>query len=376
MGAATAYHLLAYHPRLAVGVVERDPSYRHSSTVLSDGNVRIQFNLEENIRMSQYAMSALDDFGDRMTVGGWRPEPSPRKQGNLFLTDAGGQAAAEQGLAKQRALGCEVEWLERGEIAERFPAYAGANYLGGTFGPDDGSVDPNAVLLGYVRRSRADGAVFIHATATAVSAKRGKVLGVELDDGRSLSAPIVVNAAGAWCAELARTIGVDLPVEPVMRTVYTMDTEVDAVGLPSVFLPSGLYVIPEHGRRFVCGWSQPDDPVTFDFTFNRERFFDLFWPELGRQLPVFEALHLAGGWTGLYEVNRLDENGIIGEWPEVAGFFLANGFSGHGFQQCHAVGRHLAELILGRVPSLDLLRLSPQRVLDHQPVYENTGRII
>jgi glycine/D-amino acid oxidase-like deaminating enzyme len=87
-------------------------------------------------------------------------------------------------------------------------------------------------------------------------------------------------------------------------------------------------------------------------------------------------LHLTGGWTGLYEVNTLDGNGIIGAWPGIPGHYLANGFSGHGFQHCHAVGRHLAELILGREPSLDLSRLSPQRILDRQPLPENAARII
>jgi glycine/D-amino acid oxidase-like deaminating enzyme len=55
---------------------------------------------------------------------------------------------------------------------------------------------------------------------------------------------------------------------------------------------------------------------------------------------------------------------------------LVNGFSGHGFQQCHAVGRYLAEITLGRTPTLDLSIFSPQRLLDNTPVYENSQRIV
>jgi glycine/D-amino acid oxidase-like deaminating enzyme len=102
----------------------------------------------------------------------------------------------------------------------------------------------------------------------------------------------------------------------------------------------------------------------------------LIWPELGTQLPAFEALNLAGGWTGLYEVNTLDGNAILGEWPELGGLYLANGFSGHGFQHAHAVGRHIAELILGRPPSLDLSRFGPRRIIDRTPLFEYAGRII
>lgn len=376
MGAATSYYLRLFDQSVSVAVIERDPTYRQSSTVLSDGNVRIQFNLVENIQMSLFAFEAIEDFPQRMAVGEWHPEPSPRHQGNLFLTDRDGEGAAREGMRRQHELGCEVSWLDASQVTDRFPGYAGTGYVGGTLGPRDGSVDPSAVLQGYVRRSAADGATYIRAEAAGIRGEGGRVSGVELSDGSFLAASTVVNTAGAWCAQLLKPLDIDLPVQPIMRTVYTIDTHVETEGLPSVFVPSGLYVIPEHGRRFICGWSQPDDPVGFDFTFRRERFLDLVWPELATQFPAFEATHLSGGWTGLYEVNTFDENGIIGEWPPISGLYLANGFSGHGFQQCHAVGRHLAELILGRTPSLDLTRLSPARLLTGEPVFENAGRII
>jgi len=376
IGAASAYHLKTMEPSLRIAVVERDPSYRHSSTVLSDGNVRIQFNLEENIRMSQYGLEALVDFGERMTVGDWTPDPAPRYQGNLFLSDGAHRQEAEIGLRRQLGLGCQVEWLDVAEIHRRFPAFEGNGYVGGTFGPLDGSVDPTAVLQGYVRKSASLGVEYVTAEAVALTRSGSRITGVTLSDGIHMETPTVINAAGAWCAPLAATVQVELPVLPMMRTVYTIETSIDNAALPSVFLPSGLYVIPETGGRFLVGWSLPDDPVGFDFSFSREKFYEMIWPELGTQLPAFEALNLAGGWTGLYDVNTLDGNAILGEWPELAGFYLANGFSGHGFQQAHAVGRHLAELILGRKPSLDLSRMSPQRILDRQPLYEHAGRII
>jgi glycine/D-amino acid oxidase-like deaminating enzyme len=376
MGAATAYYLKHFDPSIRVVVAERDPTYRQSSTVLSDGNVRIQFNLEENIRMSQYGLEALTDFGERMAVGDWKPEPAPRHQGNLFLTDEPHRHEAEIGLQRQRSLGCQVEWLDAAEIYRRFPAYDGGGYAGGTLGPLDGSVDPTAVLQGYVRKSGSLGVEYLNAEVVAFTRSSSDITGVTLADGSHLSAPVVVNATGAWCAPLAATVQVDLPVLPVMRTVYTIETSIDNSSLPSVFMPSGLYVIPETGGRFLVGWSQPDDPVGFDFTFSRGKFYELIWPELGTQLPAFEALNLAGGWAGLYEVNTLDGNAILGEWPELGGLYLANGFSGHGFQHAHAVGRHIAELILSRPPSLDLSRFGPQRIIDQEPVYEYAGRII
>lgn len=376
MGAAAAFYLKAMEPDLPVTVVERDPTYKRAASLLNDGNVRVQFNLEENIKMSLYALEVLAGFADAMSIGDWRPDVAARHQGNLFLTDAIQRPAAEMGLNKQVALGCDVRWLDSVEVARRFPAYAGQGYVGGTLGIQDGSVDPSAVLQGYLRKSKELGVEYVEGAATALLAAGGRIIGVGLSDGSRLEASFVVNASGAWCAQLAATIGIELPVVPVMRSVYVIETAIDNHQLPSIFLPAGIYVLPEAGGRFLVGWSQPDDPVGFDFTISRERFNDRIWPELAAQMPAFEALHLAGGWAGLYEVNTLDGNAILGEWPTIRGLYLANGFSGHGFQQCHAVGRHLAELIVGATPSLDLARFGPQRIIDRDPLFEHPGRII
>lgn len=377
MGLATAYHLASADARPEVTLVERDLTLRRSSTMLSDGNVRIQFNLPENVLMSRYAMEVLETFANDLEIDGHRPQVGMRRQGNLFLTTEEGLAAAHSGLAVQWELGCDVRWMDADEIGVSFPPYASPAVAGGTFGPEDGSVDPTGVVDGYRRACRGAGVVVVEGEVTRLFAD-GSRLGVETASSGSLTAETVVVCAGAWATELLATAGVEIPVVPVMRTVYVVASDVGAgLELPSVFMPSGAYILPEHEGRFLMAWSQPDDPVGFDFTpADRSRFYDLIWPEIVSWLPAFERLEVVGSWAGLYEQNTLDANAIIGEWPTIPGLFQATGFSGHGFQQCHAVGRHLAELILGLEPSLDLARMGPDRVLAAEPLPENAGRII
>jgi FAD-dependent oxidoreductase domain-containing protein 1 len=376
-GWATAYHLLRLDPSLEVTVVERDPTLRHSSTMLSDGNVRIQFNLEENIRISQYAMEVLEEFPETMTVGEFQPDPKLRKQGNLFLVDDDTKQAALAGLANQQRLGCDSVWLDMDEVADRWPALTSGTLVGGTFGPSDGSVDPAAVVEGYRRKALEMGAEAVVGEVTALIASGDLITGVRLADGKTLGANNVVVAAGAWTTELLRTVGMEIPVEPVMRTVYVVRADVEGgPSLPSLFLPSGVYAIPEHDTFFMA-WSTDDDPIGFDFTpAPRDRFYEIIWPELVTHLPAFDRLEVVRSWAGLYAQNRLDANAIIGEWPGISGLHLATGFSGHGFQQCHAVGRYLAELITGTDPALDLSRFGPQRIIDGEPYAEHAGRII
>lgn len=376
MGSATAFYLSRYDPSLSIAVIEKDPSYSKCSTVMSDGNVRYQFNLRENIQISQFAMEVLETFEHDMAVGGKTFDPASRHQGNLFLTDATGVETAHTGLALQQSLGCDTQWLEAEVIEARWPAYSGPDHVGGTFGPSDGSVDPHAVLHGYRAKARHQGVAYMAGDVASLKRVGDKVTGVDLADGSTIEARTVVNCAGAWSPALLTPIGVDIPVIPVRRSVYVVETAIDTEAVPSVFLPTGLYLVPERGGTFVVGWSRPSDPVGIDFGFSRDRFEDELWPELVRWLPAFDALHVRGGWSGLYAVNTLDANAIIGAWPTVDGLYVCTGFSGHGFQQCHAVGRYLAELITGRDHTLDLSRLGPKRILTNTPVHENPGRLI
>lgn len=378
MGAAVAWHLTRAEPSLTIRVLDRDLSLADSSTLRSDGNVRVQFNLRENIAMSRYAMSVLERFDDEMVVAGHRPGVEMRKQGNLFLADDSTEDEARAGLRLQQEMGCDVEWLTIEDIAARWSPLAGEGLVGGTFGPDDGSVDPTAVTSGYRRAAEAAGATFEERDVVGLEVQGDRVRGVRLVDGETYHTETVVVCAGAWSADLLATAGVEIPVAPVMRTVYVVATDVGkGIGMPSAFLPSGLYVIPEAEGTYLMAWSLPDDPVGFNFTpAERSRFYEVVWPELVARLPAFDRLEVIRSWAGLYAQNTFDANAIVGEWPTLAGLYQATGFSGHGFQQCHAVGRYLSELITGTEPFLDLSRLGPARLVDGLPLREPSGRII
>lgn len=377
MGCATAYYLLQADPTMKVAIIEMDPDYKYNSTVLSDGNTRLQFNLKENILISLYALERLKTFSEDMAVGDWQPHIDFRQQGNLFLVDEANKANAQAGLAHQQSLNCDVSWLEPAEIKARFPLYDETKFVGGTFGRLDGTMDPQAVLMAFKRKAVSLGATFIEAEVAEVLHAAGQVSGVRLSDGTQLTAAYVVNSAGAWGTKLARTAGIELPVDPVMRQVFVLQTAVSPQETyPLTVFPSGMYLIQEHGSQFLCAKSVDDDPVGFDFIWDREKFMEFLWPELAEYVPDFDRLKVVSGWAGLYAVNHFDGNVILGEWPGLKGFMLVNGFSGHGFQQCHAIGRYLAETIRGVAPFLDLSIFSPRRILENKPVFEGHGKLV
>jgi glycine/D-amino acid oxidase-like deaminating enzyme len=371
MGSATAYYLMKADERLKVAVVEMDPSYSHASSTLSMANIRTQFSLEENIRISQYAFEVLDSFADTMAVEDNIPDVCFRHEGNLFLFDEDHFESGLDTLKIQQDLGCTLEWWIPEKIRQRFPLYDPEGLAGGTFGSNDGHIDAYAMLMGFKAKARHLGAIYLSDEVTQLIATDGSVTGVLLASGERLDSGVVVNCAGAWAAQVAQTAGIQLPVEPVKRQVFVLDTAVKPDGpLPLTVLPSGLYFRTETGGYLLLGKSMASDKVGFDFNWDDKRFMDVLWPELATFVPAFDTAKLIRGWAGLYAVNRLDGNAILGPWPLLRGLFLANGFSGHGLQQAPAVGRYISELITGRKPSLDLSVFSPERILENKPLSE------
>ncbi len=372
MGSTTAYYLRRQDKSLKVAVVEPDPTYSKASTTLSVGNARIQFSLKENILISKYTFEVLAQFEDEMAVDGNRPNIAYRREGNLFLVDEAGKELAQKALALQKSLECQVEWWSTKKIKEQYPLFEPNGLAGGSFGALDGHLDPYAVLMGYRSKARSLGAKYIQDQVTEIVKNGSRATGVRLAFGQRLTAGVVVNCAGAWAADVARSAGVKLPVLPVKRQVFVLDPAVKPKGpLPLTILPSGLYFRTETGGMILLGKSMAEDPVGYEFSWDEKRFMEKLWPELAEFVPSFDTLKLVRGWAGLYAVNTLDGNAILGEWPELKGFYLVNGFSGHGLMQAPAVGRYTSEMILGVPPRLDLSNFQAERILEERPLSED-----
>jgi len=372
MGGATAYHLIKQDQSLSVAVVEMDPTYEKASSALSLANVRTNFSLKQNIQISQYAMEVINTFQEDMQVNGDQPFISWRRQGNLFLYDNQGARAAKSSHQLQKSLDCAVDWLSPDQITQQYPLYNLNGIVAGTFGHNDGYLDGYCFLSAYKSKSRSLGVKYINAEVTAVLSSAGKVQGVKLSTGQSLLTDIVVNCAGAWAAKIAATADVNLPIAPTNRQVFCLDTTVKSDGpLPLTVWPSGIIFRTETGNHIILVGDSPDvGPVGFDFSCDENYFIETLWPQLAEVVPAWEALKLMKCYAGLYAINTFDWNALLGEWPELKGFYLANGFSGHGLQQAPAVGRYISELILNQTPTLDLSIFNPIRLFENKPITE------
>ena len=338
LGASAAFHLRRLGVRDVV-LVERD-TLASGSTSKSAGGIRTQFADELNVRI---ALRSLDEFERFAELTG--AEISFRQHGYMFLLDREDDVETfRTALALQQALGVPSRELTAAEAGEIVPQLSLDGVLAATYCARDGYASPESVVQGYASSS---GATVLQGCAlTGIERNDGRIVAVQTAQGR-IATDTVVCCAGMWSQEVGALAGVELPVEGEARSMWF--TPQDG-GLPerlplTIDFSTGFYFHRE-GPGLAFG--------------GRERTLEDVAEVVARRLPVLADLPVRTSWWGWYDVSP-DWNALVGEDAEVSRFLYATGFSGHGFQQAPAVGEHLAELVVGRTPTLDLSAFSAGR---------------
>lgn len=371
IGTSIAYHLAREEGAGRIMVIERDPSYEHAATPRSNGGIRRLFSLPENIEMASYGLAFYRDFATEMSEQDESADISFRRQGYLFVSDTGNAAEMEKNFQLQESMGVEVELLSPDGLKKKYPSISTTGVHLAVLSDHDGWVDPHAALLGFRRKARALGVSYVAAEVKSLTADNVAVRSAELANGDKVNADIFVNACGAWCADLAASVGLDLPVEPMSRESYFWHCAKTLEPLPLIKTESDLAFRPE-GDGYIGGvpdWSQPPG---WNFEVSPDFFEQVVWPALAGRIPAMEEIRLERSWRGHYARSRLDYSPILGKWEGgLENFILANGFSGHGIMHAPATGRGLAELILqGGYQSIDLSCFRYGRIPENKPYRE------
>jgi len=353
VGAATAYRLA--RTGLAVCILEAAAAPATQATARSAAGVRVQFTEPVNVLLSLESIREYRHFRELFGVdSGYKPI------GYLFLVPEGEEATHRVALQMQNSLGASSQELSVDE-AKKIVDFNEVGIAFATWGPDDGVIDPHVVTMGYLSTARQLGAKLLLETELLRADRCGEDWLVETTKG-TMSAPVIVNAAGAWAGVVARWAGFELPVEPYRRMVFMTGPLAEARGKPlTVDVASGFYLRGE-GERLMFGMSNRDEPAGFN------EGMDWGWlePTLEAGLGRFPWLERAGldhsaSWWGYYAITP-DHNPILGAMPDVPGWYNAVGFSGHGVQHAAAVGRLLAEEVVdGRASSINIDPLRYER---------------
>jgi sarcosine oxidase, subunit beta len=368
VGSSVAYHL-AQQGCTNVLVVEREAHQGKGSTGKSMGGVRAQFTTPVNIKMSLYSINFFAEFKE--VVG----HPADyRAHGYLFCaTTQRHLDYLKTNRQLQLSLGLkQVQLVEPEDILKMVPQLSADDIIGGTFCPTDGFVDPHSVMMGFMLKARETGTrLWLDTTVTSIEVVNDRVTAVETTRGR-VSTPVVVNAAGAWAAQVARMAGVELPVEPLRRQLVPTEP---FDGLPRRFpmvidMSTGFHFRRE-GKGILLAWNDPEETPGFKTEFD-PTFIEKILTRAAFRVPCLAEAEVnpRRSWAGLYEMTP-DHHAIIGPAPNINGLYFVNGFSGHGVMHSPASGRITADLILkGDSELVDTSQIGVERFAEGRLLHE------
>lgn len=356
MGVSAAYHL-AKRGFKNIVLLEKLEFFGQASTGRCAGGIRHQFSTAVNIELSKQSIAMMQRFEEE--IG----QPIDLKlNGYLFLLSTEAEMAQfRQNVALQNAHGITSQILSVAEIAGRVPLINLNGVIGGSYYAGDGIADPSGVVNGYAAAAKRLGVeLFSGVEVISIEVQNGRIQAVHTTQG-TIQTPRVLNAAGAWAAQIGAMAGVSLPITPENQQIL--------VTQPISELPSDFpFVIDFHQRLYfhlesggiLTGYSKTGQASTFSQNVDEDWTFAHIEKAIER-FPLLEKAAKRTEWAGLYEVTP-DAHPIIDDISTVAGLTVCAGFSGHGFMHGPIAGLLCAELITeGKAQTVDISALNYAR---------------
>jgi glycine cleavage system aminomethyltransferase T/glycine/D-amino acid oxidase-like deaminating enzyme len=363
-GAAIAYHLTLQG---WTDVVLLDRSDLTSGSTFHSAGLVGQLRSSPTLtRMMVDSVGTYRQLADETDV-----DPAWQEVGSLRLASSPErmeELRRQAGWAK--TYGLPMDLISADEARERFPLMSTDGVLGAAWLPTDGWLDPSGLTRALAAGARRRGATILpHTRVTGISARHGRVTGVETAGG-SIQAEVVVNAAGMAAPEIGRMVGVTIPIVP-MAHQYLVTEPVSGVtpDLPQLRDPDNLVYFRPEVRGLVMGgyerhpapWSLDGIPPDFN-----GKLLPPDWPRFEeisagavRRVPAMADAGVKQLINGP-EAFTPDNEFILGE-SEVRGFFVAAGFSAHGIAGAGGMGRQMAHWIVDGEPELDLWTMDIRR---------------
>ena len=288
-----------------------------------------------------------------------------RQTGSISLART---AAREEELKRQAAMaaafGVEIHRISFNEVAEKAPMLRTDDLVAAYWMPGDGTTNPTDTSQALAKGARSNGATIAEGVkVTQVQTNNGAVTGVVTDQGE-ITADYVVLCGGMWTRDLARPLGVAVPLHAAEH-MYMVTRPLEGVirGQPVIRDMDGYIYMKEEVGGLLIGGFEPDAkpwggdgiPSGFEFQLFDEDWdqFDIFLQNGIQRIPILENAEVRQLLVGP-ESFTPDNRYIVGEAPTVDRLFVAAGFNSIGIQSAGGVGMALAEWIVDGASNYDL----------------------
>ena len=390
---------LAQRSKLRIAVAEKGAGVGEGSTGASSAICRVRYSVDETLLLARDGIHAYRNW--QAFTGLAEPAAEFHQDGVLWMPGCDREwADAEH--RRMQGFGVASEVLDDADLGERFPALNTCTLApdletgeahdcrGGSrnlFEVEGGHVDPVAAMRDLVDACRNAGVdLRFRSRVVGIGVGGGRVQSVSLDNGDELATPLVVNAAGPWCNDLSRMAGLDLPWRLVPTRIQVMYRDRPAA-LPghipvTADLAGGIYFRTQNnGQQLVIGSVREEDEREAvedpdDFRTETDSEFEVLnLHVLHHRLPGLPSTGRVRGYCGLYTTNLEDVHPVLGP-TEVDGFWLANGFSGHGFKLAPAIGAMLARALTGERGDFDTDVPLSFLAVDREPIGVSSKNVL
>ena len=347
-GCSIAYNLAK---RGCTNVIVLEQHYLASgSTGRCGAGVRAQWGTEMNLRMALGSVRMFETMNEELDYD----DDIEFNQGGYLLlayTEAGWEQF-KKNVDLQRRFGLKVDLCTPTEAKAIVPHLNTEGLVGATFCPIDGHCNPFKVTDAYAKAARRLGVqIETNTTVTEIRVEAGRVVGVETDHG-FISTPIVVNAAGGYSQNIAKMAGIEIPTYSERHQILITEP-VEHMQNPMVMsFHHHIYCQQTPHGSFIMGLGDPNERPGYN-TASSWQFLQEMAEKITWLLPPLRNIRIVRQWAGLYNMTP-DRTPILGAAPQLSGFHMAVGFSGHGFMLAPMTGVLLSEEILGLQLSLPI----------------------
>ncbi|MCJ7788787.1 MAG: FAD-binding oxidoreductase [Candidatus Atribacteria bacterium] len=313
--------------------------------------IRQQFGTKMNCILARESIKIFENLSQELEYdielnqGGYLILAYTEKEVNQF----------KKNVALEQSLNIKARFITVEEAKEIVPPLNTEGILAATFCPTDGHANPFKTNFAYAEAAERLGVkIYTFTEVKEIETENHKITAINTDKGKVLT-PMVVNAAGGYSGIIGKMVGVDIPVYSQRHQILITEP-IDPLFRPMLLSFSRNFYGQQtpHGS-IIMGFGDPNERKDGDIG-SSWQFAQQMARKMTAVLPLLKEVSMVRQWAGLYNMSP-DAQPILGEHPQIEGFYMAIGFSGHGFMLAPITSKLIAELILKRKTSLPIDKL-------------------
>jgi len=356
IGTSIAFHLT--ERGLKPVILERK-QVAFGATGSSSGLVRMHYDLEVESRLAWTSFQYFRNWSER--VGG---ECGFRRTGFLHIEPADHVKQLRSNVEMHKRIGIPTEVISGADVKLLAPSFFTDDIEFAAYEPESGYADATLTANSFLTAAKERGAIYMQdCDVSGVEITGGKVTSVQTTRG-DFSAPIIINAAGAWAGKVSDLFGVPIPFGTWTHDVLHVRRPPQIGEHPTVIDSSlSMYFRPDSGGLTLVALeddSRLGESPDAELGYVAKGFADRAIDRICKRVPAMEEGSYHSSLVGRDSLTP-DQRAIIGE-TDLQGYYLATGFSGTGFKLSPAVGLCVSELVLdGKANTVDISAFTPMR---------------